>query len=203
MELVADVSNLDVIYRHVDPRTIAHHITVGKDAKNRDVIKLRKGDFTFALHMAVEKNAQNLNVQTGRAQRANVASTEDERFVVSQNASWFPESMVDVWHTLDRPDVLYDLPGHAVIIECDENQHEHYDKNCEETRMHNIVFTLGKPTIFIRYNPDSYNINGVKQRTPRKERLKTLVERVKFYLDEANRPNQPLTVEYMYYDKVI
>jgi hypothetical protein len=52
-----------------------------------------------------------------------------------------------------RPDFLIDCNNFFLIIECDENKHRRY--KCEEVRMNNIIFQLGLPCIFIRYNPDS------------------------------------------------
>jgi hypothetical protein len=54
-----------------------------------------------------------------------------------------------------RPDFLMDCNNFFIIIECDEYAHRSYDKQCEIIRMNNIIFQLGLPCIFIRYNPDS------------------------------------------------
>jgi hypothetical protein len=99
-----------------------------------------------------------------------------------------------------RPDILYDCKSFIIIVECDEGQHSQYEVECEEARMHNIVFALGTPTIFIRYNPDGFKINGLPQRVDDQVRLAKLKARVQHFLD-AGTPNTPLTVEYLYYDE--
>eukprot|EP00696_Hemimastix_kukwesjijk_P009316 gnl/Hemi2/21808_TR7282_c0_g1_i1.p1 gnl/Hemi2/21808_TR7282_c0_g1~~gnl/Hemi2/21808_TR7282_c0_g1_i1.p1 ORF type:complete len:441 (+),score=-3.20 gnl/Hemi2/21808_TR7282_c0_g1_i1:247-1569(+) len=102
-----------------------------------------------------------------------------------------------------RPDVLYDQPGFAVIVEVDEDQHSSYDKRCEMARMEALVHDLGKPAIFVRYNPDRYTIDGQRQRTMTKVRLATLAERVTGLLRryETVPPERELQVIYMYYDE--
>ena len=58
-----------------------------------------------------------------------------------------------------RVDLYLDLDDTILIIEIDENQHKYY-KN-EKKRMKYITKALGKPTIFIRFNPDEYwDCNG-------------------------------------------
>jgi hypothetical protein len=52
-----------------------------------------------------------------------------------------------------RPDFLIDCINFFLIVECDENKHRNY--KCEEVRMNNIIFQLGLPCVFVRYNPDS------------------------------------------------
>lgn len=64
--------------------------------------------------------------------------------------------------------------------------------------MHSITHSLGMPTIFLRYNPDDFKINGKKQDVDEEERLEYLKERLKYHLE--NRPDEMLTIEYLYYD---
>jgi hypothetical protein len=64
---------------------------------------------------------------------------------------------------LERPDFLFKGKWHYVILEVDENQHYGRAEKCECNRMINIARMLNKPTIFLRYNPDSFKVNGVKK----------------------------------------
>lgn len=63
-----------------------------------------------------------------------------------------------------RPDFVINCDSHYIVIEVDENQHVNYNSNgCDENiRMINISQSLGMPTVFIRYNPDSYIKNGIR-----------------------------------------
>lgn len=45
------------------------------------------------------------------------------------------------------PDFLIDCNNFFVIIECDEDGHKTYDKNCEKIRENNICFALGLPCV--------------------------------------------------------
>jgi len=85
---------------------------------------------------------------------------------------------------------LYDCGTHIVVIECDENQHKNYNwQSCtnnksldhmEEKRMYEIMVAYGLPTTFIRYNPDTFKLNGIENRkyniSKRLELLKKWVE---------------------------
>lgn len=59
---------------------------------------------------------------------------------------------------LNRPDFLFESQDKAyfIVLEVDERQHKFNEENCECVRMVNISQALGKPTMFIRYNPDTY-----------------------------------------------
>jgi hypothetical protein len=62
-----------------------------------------------------------------------------------------------------RPDILIDLGYQVIIIEIDEYQHQSYECICENKRIMEISKDLNhRPIIFIRFNPDSYNINNKK-----------------------------------------
>lgn len=71
----------------------------------------------------------------------------------------------------NRPDFLFDCGTHFVILECDENAHCHYEKECEIIRMNNISTGLGLPTRWIRYNPD---LSFVSTKDKHKKLLETL-----------------------------
>jgi hypothetical protein len=60
----------------------------------------------------------------------------------------------------ERPDFLFDCGNYNLILECDENGHLGYDKECEINRMSNISFGIDKPTKFIRYNPDLKDVSA-------------------------------------------
>lgn len=70
-----------------------------------------------------------------------------------------------------RPDFLIDCITYYLVIECDENAHNGYEKECELIRMNNISIGLGLPTKFIRYNPDKY---GISQELKEKTLIETI-----------------------------
>ena len=98
-----------------------------------------------------------------------------------------------------RPDVLFARPTHDVIVEIDEDQHAAYDKACEYARMINIVQSRGRPTVFVRYNPDAKApVGGVAKRVSKKRRHAVLSEEVRRRL--AHPPSDLLELTYLFYD---
>lgn len=78
-------------------------------------------------------------------------------------------------NTLRFPDILYICFQFDLIVEVDERKHIGVNYKCDKKRMYEIYAMCGRPTIFIRYNPDSKNSD-----------LNVLVERVKHYLKIGN-----------------
>lgn len=97
-----------------------------------------------------------------------------------------------------RPDILIDCGTHHVVVEIDEDQHSQYEDTCEVVRMMAIYQTIGMRTVFIRYNPDKYRINGHEKQVSSEVRLDYL----KTKLDKAIKeiPKKELTVYKMFYD---
>lgn len=66
----------------------------------------------------------------------------------------------------NRPDFLFESINGSlmIVLEVDENMHKNsnYTPECDTIRMFNISQILGQPTIFIRFNPDSYMKDGVR-----------------------------------------
>lgn len=87
------------------------------------------------------------------------------------------------------PDFLKDCGTFFLIIECDEKAHKDYPFSCERIRENNIVFALGLPCVFIRYNPDK---KGIKEET--KQRL--LKSYMDYYLQKEFSDNE---VVYLFY----
>jgi hypothetical protein len=75
-----------------------------------------------------------------------------------------------------RPDFLFKSTSYYIILECDENAHNSYDKDCEMVRMNNISMSLDLPVKFIRYNPD---LKGVKT----KNKHEALIDVLNTYLN--------------------
>ena len=104
---------------------------------------------------------------------------------------------------LERPDFLFVLPTHIVIVEVDEYQHTHgYTPECDRARMINISQALGMPTTFIRYNPDSYRVAGKKGDVVSHKREDTLVAHVRAAMNVGPLERDAyLEVVYLFYDE--
>jgi len=109
---------------------------------------------------------------------------------------------------LYRPDFVFDMGSHTVVIELDENQHRAYDTSCDNKRLMSIFQGLGsRPMIMIRFNPDRYDsISGCFKKDGQlagngkewKIRTDTLHKRVDFWLN--TQPGREITVEHLFFD---
>ena len=100
-----------------------------------------------------------------------------------------------------RPDIYFDLPTHAVVVEVDENQHIKYDDKCECARINEIVNGIGgRPVIFIRYNPDKILNNGKKVIIPTIQRINLLLEKVKDCINQIPQKFEIKLIQLFYDD---
>ena len=110
-----------------------------------------------------------------------------------------------------KPDFVYHLGTHILIIEVDEKQHKSY-KNCGETkekseaiekrRMYNLSSEFdGLPLIFIRYNPDNYRVNEKLMKTTDKQRHDLLIRWVKKCISYKTFFGYGILVKYLFFDE--
>ena len=100
-----------------------------------------------------------------------------------------------------RPDFLWDVGTHVVILEIDEDQHQTYEELCECVRMRNIAECIMRPTVFIRYNPDSVKIDGETRKISYKTRMAEL-RRWILFLKAKRLEGGILYVVHLYYDNM-
>ena len=92
---------------------------------------------------------------------------------------------------------------HEVLLERDQRQHKDESIHCEVSRMVDKVPAAiratgnDRPLLWLRFNPDSYTVDGRKKRTPMVERYKCLADIISNYV-----PSAPLEICYLYYDTV-
>ena len=80
-----------------------------------------------------------------------------------------------------RPDFMWDMDSYVVVLEVDEEQHRTYAEFCDCARMINLLHMFGRPTFFLRFNPDGYvpcegRPSASSSEWGLKRRLKTLQE---------------------------
>lgn len=115
-----------------------------------------------------------------------------------------------------RPDVLFDLQTHVIVVEIDEHQHKHYINEEENKRVENLSSESNKPIVFIRFNPDGYTdskgtrvkscwsydddtkLSVVKDVDSWNGRLLFLKSRVRHWCD--NLPENKVLIEYLFFD---
>jgi hypothetical protein len=119
-----------------------------------------------------------------------------------------------------RPDAVLDLGYQVIIVEIDENQHMMYDSSCESKRIMQLSQDVGgRPIVFIRFNPDEYNVgekritscwgvnmNGmiVIKKTQKKEwnqRLSTLAGQITHWLQPENISSKTIETIHLYFNK--
>eukprot|EP00873_Tetraselmis_striata_P040754 jgi/Tetstr1/461018/TSEL_006168.t1 len=106
--------------------------------------------------------------------------------------------------TFCRIDVLMLLHGGVVMLEIDEDQHDHgdYSVGCDMKRMAKVMETLAPegntlPVYWLRYNPGAYREDGEKRKRPKVMKEQMLLDHLKsIKFDFEN----PLRVHYMFYD---
>jgi hypothetical protein len=101
----------------------------------------------------------------------------------------------------ERPDLLLDVGTHFVIVEIDEHQHHERACECEIARMVNIGQSLGgAPSVFIRYNPDTFRcMNSKKKIDPSfTSRMRVLLDWIRTISREM--PNDFTSAVYLFYD---
>ena len=91
--------------------------------------------------------------------------------------------------------------GLTVILEVDEDQHVHYMVACDARRMMDVTTALMCSTtatphlLWVRFNPDAFAIDGVKQRVKLADKLQALHHLIATY-----QPTMPVAVCYLFYD---
>jgi hypothetical protein len=101
-----------------------------------------------------------------------------------------------------RIDFVIHYRGIIFCIECDEHGHKDYILACETARMNNIMTSWLQeehtlpPVVFIRFNPDAFTVDGVRQKVSPEDRCDALARQIENFVP---RPGQILTILYMFY----
>ena len=106
-----------------------------------------------------------------------------------------------LWARLDF--VLY-KEDHIIILSVDEFQHKHIEVLCEVARMSKVVCSIRQSgdirrILWLRFNPDSFTVDGETKRVPMKLREKTLakcIDSSKKLLENSSN----VSIYYLYYD---
>ena len=133
--------------------------------------------------------------------------------------NWVADKIVNGGCSKRRPDLLLDLFYQVVIIEVDENQHIDYGCSCENKRIMELSEDLGhRPIIFIRFNPDDYEKNGLKitscwgqdnkgicivkksKKDEWTQRLHTLEEHINYWINPENQTDKIIETIQLFYN---
>ena len=83
------------------------------------------------------------------------------------------------------------INGTLLGVECDENEHQSYDKEDEKNRYHDIMMAHGGKMIFIRFNPD---LKGI----PLEHKLSVLIKEIYKQIARIERGENSELLEVMY-----
>jgi hypothetical protein len=113
------------------------------------------------------------------------------------------DKKVDGGCSRKRPDFLFDLFTHTVILECDEHGHRNYDTTCEIDKLNSTFTDLAdRPMVLIRFNPDNYKGKSCFDKECRlikgewNKRIKVLKTELKKAIKEI--PEELITIKYLY-----
>ena len=100
----------------------------------------------------------------------------------------------------ERPDFLFDMGTHVVILEVDEGQHKDRQCTCEQARMVNVTQGLGGLHVrWLRYNPDAFKLpSGRQSQVSDTRRHAHLLEWLRLSMKTV--PATMLEIVYLYYD---
>jgi len=154
-------------------------------------------------------------------QRRKTQENTIRQFLVEQKVDFDTQTHIDLQcfeakqntnKKFARLDFVIERPHATFIVEIDERQHSEfgYLLSCELRRMldvHASIMTaravraeetkskqVDRPMVWIRYNPDSFEVDENLQKVPGKDRRAKLMEFIDNYL-----PSKPLEIVYMYY----
>jgi len=133
--------------------------------------------------------------------------------------NWEADKIINCGCSMRRPDLLLDIFYQIIIIEVDENQHTNYVSNCENKRIMELSQDLGhRPIIFIRFNPDDYDKNGINikscwcknkkgicvvnksKKTEWSDRLSVLEEHINYWINPENKTEKTIEMIHLFYD---
>jgi len=135
------------------------------------------------------------------------------------NVIWIADKIINGGCSKRRPDLLLDLGYQIIIVEVDENQHVDYDCSCENKRIMELSQDLGhRPVVFIRFNPDDYEKDGINitscwsqntkglfvvkksKKNEWNKRLETLERQISYWIDPVNTTNKTIEIIQLFYD---
>ena len=138
-----------------------------------------------------------------------------EDYIDSQLQQWVRDEKIPMYTSRNkkingcsaRPDFVYNLATHLVVLEVDEfqhsktfNHHAVYKPREEFQRMHDLCSAAQKPVVMLRYNPDAFQVDGETRLIETADRVALLLERLEYYLKLPVSDNF-IMAEYLFYSR--
>ena len=116
--------------------------------------------YCLACFIANPENSGKSVVRNYKTKERHVGTYIQENF---PEYDWIHDKKIQDGCSKRRPDLMLDLLTHVIIVEIDEEQHNDYSSICESMRtMQLSQDNAHRPSVFIRFNPDSYRCSGQK-----------------------------------------
>jgi hypothetical protein len=92
----------------------------------------------------------------------------------------------------------------VILLEVDEHQHSAYMPSCDVRRDLDIYTSIalgsGHKAVILRYNPDSFRVDGTRVALSTKERQKRLLEVLSAWVMEDPAPRMQFARFFLFYD---
>ena len=158
----------------------------------------------FALRHHLANHKRSIHTTRGQ-QRQKKKEERVARFLTESGVTYEREVVVNFCKEAERRLARVDFTIYREwgtdILECDEDQHTHYDIGCDAGRMLNVFAETLKrgdragKLGFVRFNPDAYKLDGEKQKTLQSDRHAALLRVLN------TPPEQQFSVVYLFYDR--
>lgn len=153
----------------------------------------------FAQTSSISVHTKTIHTERGR-QRQKKREEQVARFLTAAGIPFERETSVSFCGEVEKKrasvDFVLYFDDRVVCLEVDEGQHNHYDVSCDAGRMLNIAAEHVKrsplPLHFVRFNPESYKVNG--EALPKR----TLQNKHFAMLRATNAPVQSFAVMYLF-----
>ena len=101
-------------------------------------------------------------------------------------------------------DFAITAPWGPLLLEVDEDQHSSWPASCDPRRDFDMCASLAlgsdHKVVILRYNPDSFRIDGKNVTVTTKEKQQRLVELLRAWLVEDPAPDEQLARFFLYFD---
>ena len=99
--------------------------------------------------------------------------------------------------------ILVDHPDKGLFwlcVEIDEHQHKSYAAGYEDNRYNDLFLDFSGRYVFIRLNPDSFRLGGVRHDPDIDERGPKLVDLIDMYREKGPQTDDLVEVVHLFYD---
>ena len=143
-----------------------------------------------------------LIAKRAKKEEEQIAELLSSNSIVYQREVRIDYRCMDVSKSCARLDFVIELAHQRVILEVDEHQHQTvtYSVQCDVSRMMHVMGAIAcdanvRPTLWIRFNPHGFTVDGVPCRVARLKKYRALLD----VLTDPT-PQTGMRIRHMFYD---